>query len=74
MLTFSSCQSENYVENECCSGTNSLVRDLNTGWHMKTSVGTERKVKGAFLLDVICGFRKTRGLAIRDNKAGICDV
>lgn len=37
-------------------------------------VRTETKGRGNIFLDVICGFSETRGLAVRDNKAGLCDV
>lgn len=33
----------------------------------------ERRDRSLFL-DLICGFRETRVLAIKDNKAGFCDV
>lgn len=51
------------------------VRDLNRVWQLRPfSKDREERQRSLSSLDLICGFRETRGLAVRDNKAGICDV
>lgn len=64
MLTLSSCLSEY----EFVVQVMARVRDLNTVWQLR-AFSKDREG-----MDFICGFRETRGLAVRDNKAEICDV
>lgn len=68
MLTLSSCLSEYDAENEFVVQVMARVRDSNTVWQLR-AFSKDREG-----MDLICGFRETRGLAVRDNKAEICDV
>lgn len=60
--------SENDAEIELALREMSWLRDLNTVWQLK-AFSKDREG-----MDLICGFRETRGLAVRDNEAKICDV